>query len=111
MNYEEKTKPDCTTCTNNKGCVTCENGELYESDDLKEEINNFLEKHKMMGYMFVDIARHFAEWQKNKMMKNAIDAEICRKYSTNQLCVTSEPFENDIFKFGDKVKVIILKGN
>lgn len=22
---------DCTTCINDKGCVTCENGELYES--------------------------------------------------------------------------------
>lgn len=29
---------DCTTCINDKGCVTCENGDLYESAS-KDRIN------------------------------------------------------------------------
>ena len=78
----------CDTCTNDKGCVTCKDGELWEgkeqpTDDL-EDLNAEIEmewgsfnKHLaeydgesekvvwLNKYSFEDIARHFYELGKN----------------------------------------------
>ena len=35
---------DCTTCVNDKGCVTCENGELYESAMRNDKYSCILEE-------------------------------------------------------------------
>ena len=67
----------CDTCTNDKGCVTCKDGELWEgkeqpSEDLEKEIEKFLASEDSTSYdnagtykvSFKDpikIARHFYE--------------------------------------------------
>ncbi len=47
------------------------------------------------------IARHFTNWQKGQMMKEAVDAEIgYSSIKTDDICK---------FRIGDKVKLIIIK--
>ena len=60
----------CDTCTNDKGCVTCEDGELWEGKEqpcegLNDEIKKFIEEY---GYergndklLIAIVARHFFE--------------------------------------------------
>ena len=48
-----------------------------------------------------------AEWQKEQMMKEAVDGEVVKDIS-NKLAVTAK-ITLDGFKFGDKVKIIIVK--
>lgn len=88
------------------------------SEDLEEEIQKTIHNHffdlngiAIAGtsvYATVDdmvyIAKHFANWQKEQMMKDAIDAEL------DDVCgflTISIPYHNGIA--GDKVKVIIIK--
>ena len=68
----------CDTCTNDKGCVTCKDGELWEgkeqpSDDLNDEVKKFIEEY---GYergedklLIAIVARHFAEWGAEHLKK------------------------------------------
>ena len=67
----------CNTCTNDKGCVTCKDGELWEgkeqhSEDLEKEIERFLGSEESTSYTnaggytvafkdTIKIARHFYE--------------------------------------------------
>jgi len=65
----------CNTCTNDKGCVTCKDGELWEGKpevDLEKEIEDFLASEDSTSYenagaykvSFKDpkkVARHFYE--------------------------------------------------
>ena len=74
-------------------------------------------------YGWLQIARHFAEWQKEQMMKDAVEGEICgRVYDhinvrfANGICKYLEPknishIPADVSKYkpGQKVKIIILK--
>lgn len=58
-----------------------------------------------------EIIRNFiagAEWQKEQMMKDAMEGEIVKDI-TNKLAVTAKNINLDGFKFGDKVKIIIVK--
>ena len=71
-------------------------GEIYEWDDMIANI--------------ILTARHFAEWQKQQMMKDAIDATI--------LDVDAQTIEFGLWpeklldiKEGDKVKIIVIKEN
>ena len=73
----------CDTCTNDKGCVTCKDGGLWEgkeqpSGELEAEIGKvffsrkFEDEHGRFSIQlsleeFSDIAKHFAEWQKSQM--------------------------------------------
>lgn len=67
----------CDTCTNDKGCVTCEDGELWEgkeqpSEDLEKEYEEYVDKDPVFGKLInhfagITVARHFAEWQKEQM--------------------------------------------
>lgn len=78
----------CDTCTNDKGCVTCKDGELWEGKeqqevDLEAEINSFWNKVSGFSPKFTTlevkrnglgvIASHFANWQKEQMLKEAVD--------------------------------------
>jgi len=60
---------------------------------------------------FVAFARHFAEWQKEQMMKNSTDAYIHRNRYTKtnvlHLDVTCDAVQ--VFKDNDKLKVIFVK--
>lgn len=65
-----------------------------------------------------DIARHFARWQREQMMKDAVDGEILAiedcNYSMNshthlEMYVDEVKLIEKGFKDGDKVKLIIIK--
>lgn len=49
-----------------------------------------------------------AEWQKRQMMKDAVEGEVVKDIS-NKLAVTAKGIDLDGFKFGDKVRVVIVK--
>ena len=75
-------------------------GEVLEIDNLSIHVDDLLH-----------IARHFANWQKQQMMKNAITCTVERhydkrigKYLTPDI-VLNEP----AYKEGDNVKLIIVK--
>lgn len=50
-----------------------------------------------------------AEWQKAKMMKEAVEGEIQMRYSGCLCAKTIRAINEDKFKLGDKVRVIIVK--
>lgn len=97
------------------------------SEDLEEEINKvaveLFDKLLPQDGDFITevsfrecvetIARHFANWQKEQMMKDAISGAFIRrnKYTKqnvlNGFSVTCEQIQK--FNNGDKVKVIIIK--
>ena len=52
------------------------------------------------------IARHFAKWQKEQMMKGAVEGEVSAKFSNRRLISLLSPMPE--FKYGDKVRIIVL---
>lgn len=83
------------------------------SEDLNDEIKKFIEEY---GYerdedklLIAIVARHFAEWQKEQMMKDAVEGEIQMRYSGSLCAKTIRVINEDKFKLGDKVKIIIVK--
>lgn len=91
------------------------------SEYLEEEIQKNIHNHffdlngiAIAGtsvYATVDdmvyIAKHFANWQKEQMMKDAIDTTI--KQGCIELGILIKGLDKGKFSFGDKVKVIIIK--
>lgn len=85
------------------------------NEDLEEEYDNYFKKHEIDIVLnpysnCKEIARHFAEWQKQKMMKDAVDATI--------LDVDAQTIEFGLWpeklldiKEGNKVKILIIKEN
>ena len=87
------------------------------SENLAEEFNRFLDEEEGVPRMWhsdeqmewgMDIARHFAEWQKQKDLEDAVDATV--------LDVDAQTIEFGLWpeklldiKEGDKVKIIIVK--
>ena len=65
----------CDTCTNDKGCVTCKDGELWEGkeqpcEDLEKEYEEYVDKDPVFGKLInhfagITVARHFYELGKN----------------------------------------------
>lgn len=58
---------------------------------------------------FDKIARHFAQWMREKMMKGAVEGEVMTNgfYPYEPRIVA--PYPNCPYDFGDKVKLIIVK--
>ena len=106
--------------------------ELVEEakDDLEKEICNYfnnwyfdeemdiMAKPNHYSARFDDIkaaARHFAEWQKKQMMKNAVDGIITFDYYSNDDkeygCIAHDSFclEDMDLKDRDKVKIAVIK--
>lgn len=81
--------------------VAAEN--LFETIEIQEHENIFEDTFKK-----IFIAG--AERQKAKMMKDAVEGEIVKDI-TNKLAVTAKNINLKGFKFGDKVKIIIVKGD
>jgi len=88
------------------------------SDDIEIEIKKMQEEFlvddpntigDITGESIAYIARHFAKWQKKKMMNDAVDAEIVgiKKNMLNGSFGYAEIEGN--YNTGDKVKLIILK--
>lgn len=92
------------------------------SEELEEEIIRYI------GYpqevdedvsttMIRKAARHFANWQKEKMMKHAVEGVITFDYygdgDKTYGCIAHDSFclEDMGLKDGDKVKLIIIKEN
>lgn len=73
------------------------------SKDLDEEIKRYLHEVYDRDTTVSDVARHFANWQKQQMMKNVVE---CTWGSRVTSPLTS--YFPDI-KCGDKVKLIIVK--
>ena len=55
-----------------------------------------------------DIARHFAQWQKEQMIRSAVEGEIVGSVGTKQW-VESNYLDNNIGKPGDKVRIVFVK--
>ena len=93
------------------------------SEDLEKELDNWRHIHfsgrrdgKLSGEYLerssqLDLARHFVNWQKQQMMKDAVDGEIAiLKTRLGQMLIAKLEILNDEkFKWGDKVKLIIIK--
>ncbi len=59
---------------------------------------------------YEDCAHHFANWQKQKMMKGAIDGKIYETQARSKRKATTTGFVSHLdYKVGDKVKIIIAK--
>ena len=162
----------CDGCTNRKGCVTCENGELRETmqeepvsdelekvveeivdptvlnaygvkeianrlrrtmidsvnEDLEEEIEKYFngwfdddEYNEAVKPDYTaasvedckDIARHFAEWQKAKLMANATEVKVHIEAGNYPYIPQIELYDYDkdvpLAKEGDKYKVVLIK--
>lgn len=85
-NWKEDHVDKCKGCNNVKGCITCVDGDQwahYEEparEELDEEIKRYLHEVYDRDDTVGDIARHFAKWQKEQMMKNTADAMIGLPY-------------------------------
>lgn len=96
------------------------------SEDLTEEFNRFLDNEEGMPRMWhpdeqlewgKDIARHFAQWQREQMMKDAYDATVGEgNPGVPQFGESIPIIENGdmillpkSFKYGEKIKVIVIK--
>lgn len=84
------------------------------SEDLQEELNKWqIYNDYPTDYDgLIKLAHHFANWQKEQMMKGAIDGYIKRnKYFKENvlhgLDVTCDAIQQ--FKDGDKVKILVIK--
>lgn len=99
--------------------ITCDQLE----EEIKEQIyERFYDLHGIAvvgtsGYAEVkdmeDIARHFAEWMKKKMMEGAVEGEVCIlpgyvAYVKEKNNESLKQYLLDNFKVGDKVSIIIL---
>ena len=93
---------------------------VSDCHDLEEEIRKYMSNDDNNPFDWDwrdkrDYARHFAEWQKAKMMEGTVecDAEICKLVDRVWVTPTDEKkFHQDVydnFKAGDKVRIIIVK--
>ena len=127
-----KQEQPCDTCTNDKGCVTCKDGELWEG---KKQPSEDLEKYasragfdyvddidsKYPGHRWNDHDVEFAyrdgiiagaEWQKEQMLKGAVEGEVykfgavayVKEHNNAELTKYLSPFNH-----GDSVKIVIVK--
>lgn len=98
--------------------ITEYNKQEPASEDLEQEIDRYFNTEGVLATAGAirDTARHFAQWQKKQMLKDAIDATIDIVYAPTtwlpdivydrdklkELC--KDRFEQD-----DRIKVIIIK--
>ena len=83
------------------------------SEDLNDEIKKFIEEY---GYergedklLIAIVARHFAEWQKEQMMKDAVEGEIGYWNQRGLSIRLDQSFEKLGYGEDTKVKIIIVK--
>lgn len=80
------------------------------SEDLEVELKNYLNSDEYINTLGVSgyllIARHFANWQKNKMMEDAVDGEV-GYWNQRGLSVNMDLPRT--LKEDDKVKLVIIK--
>ena len=84
------------------------------NENLEEELNRWQIYHDYPEeYLdLLNFARHFTEWQKQQMMKDAVEAEVFTDYNINfgyGSLTANIDLDEQHLKEGDKVKIIILK--
>lgn len=93
------------------------NCSFYLNEDLEVEFNRFLDEVEGVPRMWhsdeqtewaLNIARHFAHWQKQQLMKDAVEGlvvcdELTHGYKDIAMSIP------DYLNVGDKVKLIIIK--
>ena len=88
------------------------------SEELEEEIKKYLHEVYDRDTTVGDVARHFAKWQKQRMMKDAITATILpANLEETEFCLDdydevkhiTRLVKEENLKIGDKVKVIVIK--
>lgn len=89
------------------------------SEDLEEEIKQYCIHHGYLdsledcGYTFNeqvgDIARHFANWQKEQLLAKAVDVTITIPYPKGDAGYSQIVDSKEALPFGEKVKVIVIK--
>lgn len=79
-------------------------------DELEKEIEKYIKEKKMydMGFIVQSVAKYFADWQREQMMRKALDGKLVIGDEA-QLCVPSLPTITRTMDNGDKVKVLIFK--
>lgn len=119
LKTEEREQP-CDTCTNDKGCVTCKDGELWEGkeqscEDLEKEIanvffsQNYEDDHGRFSVQlslntFKDVARHFYElgkkshWKPSEEQMEALKEDIDFAPDTYKLRCTLVSLYNELKK-------------
>lgn len=89
-----------------------------ENEDLKEEIKNFLDQTGAPFYWAGEeeqlewveiIARHFADWQKQQLMKDAVDGVTKVDNNENILLEANLNHLAKNYDFSQRVKLIIIK--
>lgn len=80
------------------------------SEDLIKELKKIVNIRESVsqGIPVIKIARHFVQWQKEKMMKEAINGFITEDM-TGRHIVHSNDEVKTYFRYGTKVKIIIIK--
>lgn len=91
------------------------------SEDLEEEIKNYFNSEIGMNFLpscdNINIARHFANWQKKQLMKNCLcDTEVMMhtKLRNTEYLILSNVILPPLpvsfgLNVGDKVKILIIK--
>lgn len=81
------------------------------SDDLEIEIDKYIKENGFDGIDTIEdvnyIARYFANWQKLQIMKGAINKHVHLEYGEEKIDLFNKDLKG--LKFGDKVKILIIK--
>lgn len=77
----------------------------FVSNDLEEEITRCIVDEDMN---FAEVARHFAQWQKQHLMKDAVDGSVCAQRPNGEVIVRTN-FIRAGLALMEKVKLIIIK--
>ena len=79
--------------------------ELVTNSNIAGELRNYTDWHTRL----VKFAQLVADWQKERMMKNAVEGEIMTNgfYPYEPRIVA--PYPNCPYAFGDKVRIVVLK--
>ena len=94
----------------NKMLAECRGYEEEPDKSLEEEIRRYLREECSSDDepATSETARHFAEWQKAQMLKDAVEGKVYFQMGGIKR-VKSDDFENPDIHLGDKVKLIIVK--
>jgi len=99
--------------------ITEYNKQEPTTEDLKEEITRYFSKNPIRHLTdwpaLKNTALHFAQWQKEQMMKDAVSGciEETRNFdgSVRKFYATSDFLPVDKYQNGQEVKLIIVKDN
>lgn len=79
------------------------------SEDLEKEIKRYIPRNQCpVPDLMEAVARHFAEWQKEQMLKDAVEGEVMMNALHPHEPRVTASYPNCPYKFGDKVKIVIV---